>query len=355
MACRSEGQVPDRECPVCGKSVFWKHPRRRPRETCSRECRGLLQRRHSEQKYNLTAFDEWSSEMAYALGLFFADGCLTHQGHSWKLLMTNTDLATVMWWDEFIGNPGKVVEHTRLPKKGGGLRQQCYLSTVSSDTLAGRLIALGITPRKSTEGGSLPEVPKDCLGHFVRGFFDGDGGLWREGDRIRASLTCNLKSLRDWFHGVLLGVGVQSREDNISLRMNGSQVEHFCEFIYSEPGPFMARKKAVWDEWVASRRVLIKDRDWWHEQVGTKTDRALAAEVGVSEGRVTQVRNQRGVPRFRPNKPWHHLVGTMPDAKVAEIVGCSAPNIGSYRRLRGIPRLVEVDCPLVDLLCVWEW
>lgn len=337
MLCRSEGQVPDRLCPVCSESVFWKHKRRRPRETCSRECAGLLQRHRSEQKYNLTAFDEWDPDMAYALGLFFADGCLTHQGHSWKLLMTNTDLATVEWWDQFIGNPGQVVEHKRLSKKGGGFRQQCYLSTASSDTLAARLLSLGVVPRKSTEPGPLPEVPREFEVHFVRGFFDGDGGVWREGGRIRASLTCNLDSFRDWLHSMLQANGIQSREDNISLRLNGSQVECLCEFMYSEPGPFMARKKAVWDEWVASRRTLIKDRDWWHDLVGTTTDRALAQEVGVSESRVTQVRNERGVSRFRPNKPWHDQVGTMPDTKVAEIVGCSAPNVGYYRRLRGIP------------------
>jgi len=337
MACRSEGQHPDRLCLICNKSVFWKHPRRRPRETCSRGCQGKLQRLRSEQKYNLGAFDGWSPEMAYALGLFFADGCLTHQGHSWKILMTNTELATVEWWDHFIGNPGKVVCCKRKRKKRGGLRKQCYLSTTSSDTIGGALIKHGVVPRKSTEEGPLPEVPEEMLCHFVRGFFDGDGGIWQEGFRIRASLTCNVAGFRGWLRDALFLRGVQTSKDGISLRMSGSQVEHFCEFVYGEEGPFMVRKKAVWEDWVSSRRILIKDRDWWHDLVGTNTDCAVAAEVGVSEGRVTQVRNQQGVSRFRPYKPWHALVGTMPDIEVARKVGCTSNNIGAYRRLRGIP------------------
>lgn len=47
--------------------LFCEAPRGRG-DTCGdASCRGALYRRHSETKYNLRAFDEWSLDMAYAL------------------------------------------------------------------------------------------------------------------------------------------------------------------------------------------------------------------------------------------------------------------------------------------------
>ena len=136
-------------------------------------------RARSELKYNLQAFSTWSDDMAYALGLFFSDGCIQQPPRgSLRVSFSNTDMETVAWWHQYVGNPSRIYIHKPKKLRGSVRRLSLYTSNVTSDTLGQRILELGGCLRKSTTDMGMPMVPEQHLGAFLRGFFDGDGGIW---------------------------------------------------------------------------------------------------------------------------------------------------------------------------------
>ena len=63
------------------------------------------------------------------------------------------------------------IEVYRSPHQNYQLR---YTLQIGSKRLYQRLVDLGFTPRKSLTL-TLPQIPDKLLGHFVRGYLDGDG------------------------------------------------------------------------------------------------------------------------------------------------------------------------------------
>lgn len=281
-------------------------------------------RSRSEMQYNLQAFATWSHEMAYALGLFFSDGCVQQPPHgSLRVSFSNTDLETVEWWHSYLGNHNRI--HTHNPKmlNGSVRRRVLYTSVVTSDTLGSQILGLGGCPRKSVVDVGVPSVPEEFLGSFLRGFFDGDGGIWigsgkgmLGGKQLCVSLTSNSQQFRQQLVGMLASKGVRSVLSHITLKVSGGSAERFCQWVYNTPGHRMSRKHNVWVEWRTHRNALgglIADSDpWanlrgfrqqpWHFLVGTMSDRALAKQLGLSHSAVSSARVKLGIPPVRPGK-----------------------------------------------------
>ena len=116
-------------------------------------------------------FKNWTPEMAYVLGFFAADGCLTvnHKRGNKYIEFTSTDydiiekIKTALKSDHKIG--------IRLGKKNC---KTAYRLQIGSKEIFDDLIALGFTPTKSLVM-KFPIIPTRYLAHFVRGYFDGDG------------------------------------------------------------------------------------------------------------------------------------------------------------------------------------
>lgn len=275
-------------------------------------------RARSEMQYNLKAFATWSHEMAYALGLFFSDGCLQQPPHgSLRVSISNTDLETVEWWHSYLGNPNHIYTHNPKVLKGSVRRLVLYTSTVTSDTLGGQIQKLGGCFRKSVSDVGMPDIPEEFLGSFLRGFFDGDGGIWiglgkgmLGGKQLCASLTCNSQRFRQDLVDLLAARGIHSAKSRITLRISGSSAERLCTWMYETPGHRMTRKHDVWVEWKAHREahggLIVESDPWaslrgfrpqpWHPLVGTMSDRVLAKQLGLSHSTVSVARLKLGIP-----------------------------------------------------------
>lgn len=334
-------------CETCGCLL-----RGRKEQFCSLACVHTGRRRAAERSLNTQAFDVWTPEMAYALGLFFADGCLTRASTgSWRVVFTNTDLPTVEWWHAFLGNPNKLHVH----EPGEQRRLRAFNSITTSDTLGERLFALGAVPRKSVEPIRVPPVPDEVLGHFLRGFCDGDGsvGLRRRkttmgGRLLVCTLACNSVSFRADLRDLLAARGIKASEHRIQLTMSGSDAERFCELIYGGGGPAMVRKGAAWEDWKSFRAGFgglihladpkrLRARPW-HQLLGTAPDADIARQVGLTEAGVRRARTRLGIPVFAQAEPaWHALAGKFSDDEVARIGGTHKSCVCAYRRKLGIP------------------
>lgn len=123
---------------------------------------------------NETFFDKWSSEMAYVLGFFAADGnMITNKRGSKYITFYCTDKEILWKIRHLMKASQKIGFQKRDPIKYPN-RLTCYRLQMGSLKLYNKLLKLGFTPNKS---GSLkfPAVLNKFLKDFIRGYFDGDG------------------------------------------------------------------------------------------------------------------------------------------------------------------------------------
>jgi len=137
-------------------------------------------------KFNVDFFKKWSNEVAYVLGFLYADGDIE-----------DADASSRTRYIAFASKDREIIEkikavlksehpiHFQPPrtssdkyghiyKSSGGFRLRIGSKRVFSD-----LIKLGLIPQKSKVI-KFPFIPMEYLGHFLRGYFDGDGTFYIE-------------------------------------------------------------------------------------------------------------------------------------------------------------------------------
>ncbi len=112
-----------------------------------------------------------SEDKAYLLGFIAADGCVT-RNKSGSVMLTTTihqqDVQVLEWMKNFMN-----AEH---PIKNYGRNQRRLV--IGCKKLVDDLESIGITQRKSlTMKPMLSNIPMNLRNHFIRGYFDGDGGV----------------------------------------------------------------------------------------------------------------------------------------------------------------------------------
>jgi hypothetical protein len=118
-------------------------------------------------------FNTWTPDMAYVLGLFAADGCMYQNTRgSCYLGFTSSDQQLISVVKELMGLSNNIEMRQRSSRW-----KTSYTLQIGSHTLFKCLLSLGFTPRKSKTL-KFPEIPRKMLGHFIRGYFDGDGNVY---------------------------------------------------------------------------------------------------------------------------------------------------------------------------------
>lgn len=136
--------------------------------------RGIKTRKRKTD-LNIEYFKEINSpEKAYWLGYIAADGCV-HR-HGWKVSIGSKDADILHKFQKAIGATSPVryretFDH-RTKKTYGA-----YSIQICSKQFADFVRAQGIDENKSKNFQFPTHLPKDLWVHFIRGMFDGDGGL----------------------------------------------------------------------------------------------------------------------------------------------------------------------------------
>lgn len=145
---------------------------------------------------NHNYFDSIDTEYkAYILGFIYADGCITNNlnGRQKRL-----DIS-IQEEDGYILNKlamdirGTVPIKRYTPSQIRNNEKPQSKFTVSSDKLCGDLISMGCLIKKTTNGMTLPNLPKELISHFIRGFFDGDGSIVVDLVKRRYQRKCTYK------------------------------------------------------------------------------------------------------------------------------------------------------------------
>jgi intein-encoded DNA endonuclease-like protein len=115
-------------------------------------------------------FKRWSSEMAYVLGYFAADGSMLKNGRcAYFIEFTSTDRVLLEHVQSVTGSNHRIASRER-----GNNCKTAYRIQIGSKQWFADLSKLGFTQGKSKTL-QFPDLPKKYFSHFVRGYFDGDG------------------------------------------------------------------------------------------------------------------------------------------------------------------------------------
>jgi hypothetical protein len=134
------------------------------------------ERRSIIYSLNQRAFINITPDICYVVGFILADGCIGTN----RMKISNTNYFILDKIRNVLGSNHPIKqEHNNFGK--------WHSLTICSMNIRDDLFMLGINPRKSLNA-VLPNIPDEHFSHFLRGYFDGDGGVYyskRSGLRIK--------------------------------------------------------------------------------------------------------------------------------------------------------------------------
>ncbi len=207
--------------------------------------------------------------MAYVLGFFAADGYITvnrRGGQFWSIQIVDKEL---------VENIRRIVasEHKITVRFGSGKERTSYRLQIGSIEMCNDLRRLGMRERK-TRSLVVPNIPDNYFSDFVRGYFDGDGNVWKgllHKDRKKRTFaiyvmftSCSFKFLK-LIHlklqerGLRGGSIYRAKGNYFRLLFSSNDSMKLYEFMYnkSENGIFLARKKVVFEKYVILKNAAV--------------------------------------------------------------------------------------------------
>lgn len=153
--------------------------------------------------------------MAYVLGYFAADGCMTSAGNK-RVSFESKDLALLENVQMLVGYSNKDPKHypnKRMPQS------KTYVIYWNSKEIYEDLLSLGMTERKSLTL-DFPDIPKQYELDFLRGMFDGDGWICETKNGYQAGFVSGsptlMAGIRDRIETILgKSVNSYSTDENI--------------------------------------------------------------------------------------------------------------------------------------------
>lgn len=150
----------------------------------SPEEKSKIQSQNSRKyRINQDYFKTWSSNMAYVLGLWWADGCI-YGGKMFDITLHNKDKYILKRIAEELQYEGPLYDY--VDRQAARLNFSCVV--IYKD-----LMALGGCENKSMII-EFPNIPEEYLPDFIRGYFDGDGCITElKCGRVNSAFTSGSK------------------------------------------------------------------------------------------------------------------------------------------------------------------
>lgn len=175
-----------------------------------------------------------SAEKAYWLGFMYSDG--TVASNNSEIAINITDKEHVEKFQKAI----KAFNHKITIMKDNRFKnaRPLYMFSIKDKQLHQDLIKWGCVPNKTLLINSIPNIPRNYISHFIRGYYDGDGGLhWLQGtNNYRICITCsNSEFLNDIQKELETKVSLEHQKDRhvYQLQISGrKQVERILNYLY---------------------------------------------------------------------------------------------------------------------------
>ena len=216
-----------------------------------------------QRTFNKNFFKLWSSDMSYILGFLFADGNIVKTKRNTHFVaMYTADRELLFSMREAMESDHKISE--RRSETG-----VVYVVQIGSRALFEDLGKLNLTPNKARRM-QLPKIPQKYQNDFVRGYFDGDGHIWKgyiNKKRRNPTLVLNLgfTSASESFLRALLvllqdkglqGGSIFPVKNKLCSRLQYSTLDSLklYKIMYNRPHKlFLHRKKLVFESFIKMR------------------------------------------------------------------------------------------------------
>jgi hypothetical protein len=191
-------------------------------------------------KLNEQFFDEMNEKSAYWLGFLFADGYVRMKdGKSGelKLKLKESDKPHI---EKFLVD----LDCKKEIKCGSDGKSKFCSVTLYSNLLVNKLFSLGCVNSK-TQKIRLPNLNNELMSHFIRGYFDGDGSIFKIKNRpnsFTVSICSNKEFNKDLTNFLKLGK-VYEYENYSIIKINKLfDIINFKNYIYLNAVTFLDRK-----------------------------------------------------------------------------------------------------------------
>lgn len=201
-----------------------------------------------------TEFFKWidTETKAYWLGFLYADGCVHKRTVS--IRQSAMDINHLKLFNLHLQNDTPIITESQ---DSWGVETETSVATLNSIEMCNDLISLGCVERKSSvlTFPTEEQVPSHLLGHFIRGYMDGDGSISRvQGGKFYSvgvlgteNMIEGIKKYLDLEH---LTTSQESRSEGVYyINFGGNlQVLEKLNIIYEDATVYLPRKYAVYQE-----------------------------------------------------------------------------------------------------------
>ena len=205
-----------------------------------------------------------TQEKAYLLGLFYADGNVGLNQSQCRIEVSLKDKDLIFHLKELF--PFFYIHYDR----GTKIELGNYSKGLKND-----LIFNGCLPRKSFENRfnlHIPSINEDLIPHFIRGYFDGDGGctLNMEQKKVQKKVYIYSASIRllqefELFMGNTSSIkfnNIVKSDKNITIYKSSPSTQSYREFynfLYKDAIIFLQRKRELFDKILETSFFIQKE------------------------------------------------------------------------------------------------
>lgn len=196
----------------------------------------LSGKKNRPQKYNYNRGyfqDIDTEEKAYWLGFLYADGCVHARkggGYRLKVALKESDS------DHLVKLVKSIEGDIPIRIKQSNNHKYCEL-VINSNEICECLIKYGVVPNKTYAKCKLPNISKQLIKHFIRGYCDGDGCLYSNKNKKKHGTiefvsydNGFLNELQSYFKSMNIDSNIYiKRKDNVKLLI--SKFSSVCDFI----------------------------------------------------------------------------------------------------------------------------
>lgn len=248
--------------------------------------------------YNFNFFEKIKSEnQAYWLGFLYADGCV-HKNKI-KIGLAIRDKCHLIRFCEDLGFKNfKFFENTKT---------KSIVLTLSCKKMATDLEKIGCIPRKTYSLEFPNFLPENLLNHFIRGYFDGDGGVSvkKDGRKCFIIIVGRESFLKKLKEKINVGHIYKTSSDKVKCISicSKKQIDEFYNFIYENATVFLDRKKKKIESFQKDRLpnkvktssqvgvYFRKDRSKW-VAFGYKNNKQITLGCFLTEEEATKKRQE---------------------------------------------------------------
>ena len=225
----------------------------------------------SNRRIRHDIFSKIETELqAYLLGFYAADGNINEKRKTFRIHLQKQDSELVYLYKDVISPDARtftIEEHKTTGRNGKEITaHESFGVDITSAKLCTDLVNLGIGYNKSYKDLHIPEMPKDLIRHFIRGYFDGDGCIivWLakekgKSDRVRGKFDICAKSasiLNEFIkffatHDIKLNLNYLKRDDMYRISTSSKkELEKIYNILYKNSNFYLSRKFNKFDHYV---------------------------------------------------------------------------------------------------------